>query len=764
MTFEKMTESSSLTPQAPLDLGRLEADAKACATKYVASLLQRPDQLERVDQCRRRVARKKASVEAMLKTAVQSQLDGVRTGLNQLQSALHDVHAIKESLDQVEELYKSLIPIKKKITQVREENKNFCQLATAMENLKHIFTVPESVRKTEELVNEGKLLQAHKHLTELETARDDLLLELHKQPHQSPTDDNTLKKYFVQVEKLSVTLGKQLWIILQRVLMSARREPTLIVTALRIIEREEKLDQISINRKEQTGFMPPDRPKRWKDKCFSVIEEWISNRIEGNQMEDRSGNKMWLVRHLEVTRQIMLEDLKVVTTLLPPLFPPNYNIVNKFVWMYHKALSKHIQEMVGQRLEGNEFVTLLQWLNSYDSPELMKHPSLNIDTKDLGPLLDNNMVDELQNQYLNTMKTNIQEWTGNTLKSEQKDWLRAESPDQDGEGFYNTSLPVIIFQMIEQNIQVASMLGESIVLRSLEQFVEILSNFAEQLKGVVEIYRDRHLQDRREPKFYLHYLIATANNLLTFGDYMKSLRKRYLKTEFEKDDDDDDSNIRRDRFQVLNDRFTSIAMIVVQYILDEVFIDLKNHEHCFTELMTKAWQQSSQAIEVIVATWHDYGTDFVHLKPKLEVKLYEIGQRCILKEYLKALLSRKLAFKQYDERRLAGEKLIKETEQLEILFKKYKSTISPTDSTFPALPMLAEVLKLKDTSMLSLDITGIMKKFPDFRLEQMINLLLCRGDISRSEARQMILDVVGGEDALKPSATGIFAEIAAEMK
>jgi len=36
------------------------------------------------------------------------------------------------------------------------------------------------------------------------------------------------------------------------------------------------------------------------------------HRIEANQMEDRAMNKMWLVRHLEVTRQLVLEDLRVV--------------------------------------------------------------------------------------------------------------------------------------------------------------------------------------------------------------------------------------------------------------------------------------------------------------------------------------------------------------------------------------------------------------------------------------------------------------------
>ena len=42
------------------------------------------------------------------------------------------------------------------------------------------------------------------------------------------------------------TTGKQLWIILQRNLNTVRKEPTQIVTALRIIEREERADQFAI--------------------------------------------------------------------------------------------------------------------------------------------------------------------------------------------------------------------------------------------------------------------------------------------------------------------------------------------------------------------------------------------------------------------------------------------------------------------------------------------------------------------------------------
>ena len=115
-------------------------------------------------------------------------------------------------------------------------------------------------------------------------------------------------------------------------------------------------------------------------------------------MEDRSMDKMWLVRHLERTRQLVLEDLRVVKSLCGPCFPPSYDIVPKYVNMYHNAIAGHLDEVVQQGLENNEIVNLLTWVGTYKTKDLMGHPELKIDTNALGPLLENNVIVGLQNQ------------------------------------------------------------------------------------------------------------------------------------------------------------------------------------------------------------------------------------------------------------------------------------------------------------------------------------------------------------------------------
>lgn len=439
-----------------MDVNALEAEARATAIKHVITMLQLPEQLEKVPQYKRRVSRKKASVEAMLKTALQSQLDGYRTALNLQKSIPADVLEVNQNLSsEIINIFKNLPALTERLQEVKEESMRHSQYGAAIENLKHIFNVPGSVQKTQELIASGKLLHAHQALSDLENSRDDLLFELHKLPSQSVTDRNMLKQYFADVEKLSEDLGKQIWLVLKRTLNSVRKEPQVIVTALRIIEREERRDSAAKERERSSaGFLPPGRPKEWRRRCFEVLESAVEDRIEGNQTEERGDNKMWLVRHLEVTRQIVLDDLRTVKTVCVPCFPPEYDIVDRYVRMYHNCLSRHLQSIISDELQGNEYITVLGWLTVYTGEELMGHPDLAIDVERLGPLLGRADVQRLIQKYLGTLVANYQDWLKNALQSDVKDWHRECEPDADSRGCYHTSAPMIVFQMVDQHLQV----------------------------------------------------------------------------------------------------------------------------------------------------------------------------------------------------------------------------------------------------------------------------------------------------------------------
>lgn len=76
-----------------MELQELDSEAKLGAIKDIKNMLLRPSQLEKVDLYKQREGRKKASLEAQLKTAMQNQLDDDGLGQKQLESSMN---AIKE--------------------------------------------------------------------------------------------------------------------------------------------------------------------------------------------------------------------------------------------------------------------------------------------------------------------------------------------------------------------------------------------------------------------------------------------------------------------------------------------------------------------------------------------------------------------------------------------------------------------------------------------------------------------------------------------
>ncbi|XP_069075563.1 exocyst complex component 3 [Pleurodeles waltl] len=729
-----------------------DREAMATAVQRVAGMLQRPDQLDKVEQYRRREARKKASVEARLKAAIQSQLDGVRTGLTQLHNALSDVKNIQGSLGDVSKDWRQSINTIESLKDVKDAVVQHSQLAAAVENLKNIFSVPEIVRETEELIVHGDLLQAHRKLMDLECSRDDLMYEQYRMDSKNSKDMNLIQIYFGQVQKLSDELAKQLWMVVQRSSVTVRRDPTMLVSVVRIIEREEKIDRRMLDRKKQTGFIPHDRPKKWKEKMLEVLQKTVTNRIEGTQADTRESDKMWLVRHLEIIRRYVLDDLQVVKNLMVQCFPPHYEILKQFLGLYHDALSSRIQELASEDLEANEIVSLLTWvLNTYQSSEMMGHIDLapEVNVNNLRPLLSRDVVDLLLNKYMSTLTSNIIGWLRKALETDKKDWLKNADPEADQDGYYQTTLPAIVFQMFEQNLQVATQISEDLKKKVLLLCLQQMSSFLIRYKEEAQLYKEEHLKNRQLPAFYVQYMIAIINNCQTFKESIVSLKRKYLKNEVEEGIQGNQSS--------MDATLDAIAKDGCSSLLEEVFMDLEQH---LSDLMTRKWLAGTNSVDTICVTVEDYFNDFAKIKPPYKKNVTIEAHRRVVVEYIRAIMQKRISFRSAEERKEGAERMIKEADQFRFLFKKLASGFDEdTDRLCDTITAIAEVLKLTDPSLLYLEVSTLVSKYPDIRDEHIAALLVVRGDATR-ELKQTIIETLNQRSSHQnPNGVSIFKEI-----
>ena len=74
---------------------------------------------------------------------------------------VNEIKDIDIRFKEIDSLLANVPQIYDSLEHVREENARHSQYVTAMENLKHIFTVQSSVTKTMQWIEEDKLLHAH---------------------------------------------------------------------------------------------------------------------------------------------------------------------------------------------------------------------------------------------------------------------------------------------------------------------------------------------------------------------------------------------------------------------------------------------------------------------------------------------------------------------------------------------------------------------------------------------------------------------------
>ncbi|XP_048461532.1 exocyst complex component 3-like protein [Rhincodon typus] len=702
------------------ELEKAEKLARGAALKWASGIFYHPDQLERLGQYRKRETQRTSSVESRLKSAVQSYLEGVGTGLGQLKASLDDVRAVRRTLVDVCEDWQNKVNGFEGLGQLRSLVSDHVQLATVVHNLQQVFSVPEVVHETRQLIEERRLLEAHAKLMEMECWRDSILQQLHHAGRQNTEGEQIVLSYFAVVGQLNEELAKELWDVVSCGPTLVKQDPSLFVSAIRIIEREEQIDQAAMDGQSQHLFLPPGRPKNLRQTFFKVIEQSTTAQFRVRQTDTKGPG---LANHLAVLHNNILSDLKVVKHLMVQCCPPQYNILQTYVLLHHSCLSGHLQDIISWDLEKSEIYTVLSWIHHiyHSRPKMLTHPDLSpdVDIVSPGPLISQDALEQLQNKYVSAVRVAVSDWMQKALEAEVSDWYREEEPESDHEGYYHSSLPAIVTQF----------------------FMDSSHRFRE---AVISYGKER--QKPSQPKYYLLYLLATVNNCIAFRRCIQWLQQQGVQGSH-----GDGCSKLPHPIDTAVDRAMKKGC---RLLIDEMLSDLQPH---FLQLWPTSWFCGSDIIDTICTVLETHCSYFTHIREPIFQFMLSEGLRLVIIDYVRTLVLRKIVCKNPAERERLSDRMARDAEKLHELFCNLG--MEEPDHLTRVISSVSELVKLKDTSLLSLEVSCLVANYPDISDEHVSALLDIRGDVSK-DIRGTVLEMLEQNSQPAPEDyQPIFSEI-----
>ncbi|KAM6409162.1 exocyst complex component 3-like protein isoform 2-T2 [Rhynochetos jubatus] len=709
---------------------KAEKLARGAALKWASGVFYRPEKLEGLGQYRSRETQRNSSIQSRLKSTVQSYLEGVSAGLEQLRSAAQEVQSVCQDLGAARWALLDSADRVQGFQQMRALMAEHVQLASVVQVLPQLFSVQEVFSHTLQLLRGQHLLEAHAELMMMERLRDDILSQLHLRGLSSA--QATVLSYFGGLQELNDSLAKQLWDIVGGSLRLVREDPVLFVTAVRIIEREEKIDNTLLL---EATFLPPGRPKGWRQKFYHVLRETITGaRFHANHTDAEGPG---LAKHLAALQKDIVSELCVVKDLMVQCVPPHYNILGLCTTTYHQALTSHLQDLLREDLDKQGLFLLLEWaLRVYHSPEMMGHPDLvpEVDVSALGPLMSPELVDQTERKYVVKVKASVLEWMQRTLEVEFKEWFREEEPETDHQGFFQSALPIIVMQMLNENIQVASLITDSLQQKVYNMALEELEAFLGRLREALVRCGKEHQKDRTVPKYYISYLLAMLNNNLALGSSVSSLHPDTACREVPAS------------LRAALDRMQKKAC---QLLLEELLLDL--------QLPSRKWLSGTQLVSSMCEVVDKYAKDFSRVRKPVFTLLLTESELLVTSQYLRALMQKKMVCKSEEERGQLCARLLQDATQLRELFCSLG--LDQSQQSLEAIFALRELIVLKDPTLLSLEVLGFITKYPDASDEHISTLLDLRGDVSK-EVRHVVLEMMAQHpQALPESYRPIFSTI-----
>ncbi|XP_043918545.1 exocyst complex component 3-like protein 2 [Protopterus annectens] len=587
-----------------------------------------------------------------------------------------------------------------------------------VEDVKDIETVvkvkePLSVLEIQNLILCRDLVMADKHMIELE---EECGVNTQKSPNGSDECRHDDERKAKDVCLLYQSLSKELWSVVKESLSNAKPYPALELV-VQVIEQEEETDKMYLARVKDSGHcMPIARPRQFKTKWVEAVNGSVNERL--NLCNDEKNGP--INSYMDKLRKRIIEDMNNVKTYIVKYYPKDYNVYHVYVKSYHQGISSRFMEITSRTLEINDLYVVLDWHNNIYSREVLRHLALDplMGIKEIDPLLPRTVADNLEENCFFMVQEIITEDMKQELDKEEQRW-KGSSTIEEFESIFPTKVIKTLRTHVDKAVSIAKPLGMKIALGCLSSLTDFLQWYQKKVELLHESLREESdiTSDMSVAK-----IITTVNCCPPFRDYVEHLAS-FNPTQSEE--------LRKCATASLD----KVVNLGNQELISQLFEDLKP---LFNKLMRRKWLNSYDACNEMKSTIKDHFDRFRKMKKIPYQNLVNEIHRKFIIEYIKPLVEVRIICSSSKMRKKISNKLIEESKQFKVLFGSLETTSAWLN---PAIPHLAEIIMLKDTASIQMEVGVLIRDFPDVHKKHVSAVLDVRGETDQA-VRQEILNII----------------------
>ncbi|KDR80552.1 hypothetical protein GALMADRAFT_240857 [Galerina marginata CBS 339.88] len=612
------------------------------AAQAIGEYLQSPDDLVKVSAFRKKLEKEKASIDTRLKNGVKEQLQATRLGLKKFLSTRDNVQAIKDEMMTIEkecedpsvrvatfDQISRVSMVHRNFESTEEMVNNLLDMAAQLDDLEHML----SADRREIIGPAPNLLVIHFQLNQLERFRNQTM---HQAKKASPGSQATLTRWFERLNKVIAEFDEHILELAKNVLGLVRAgHSDVVVKMVKIAEVEGKEDEKTVVMRFVKKAAKLDAAlkfkslqaearvlKHYRSKIIKAITQSIHDKIE-DAYKRSEDNPIAFLNSLTW----LYQDILRIESDVVPCFPADYEIFSLYLREYHKALNSVVKKIAASKKDASILLALYDWLKEYKAN--MKE--LNVSSDLLEPPLLDGKEQSLIEDYVQLIIQKLDEWSANLMKTEIAEFTkRDEPPELDSDGLYGTQGGIILFQMVNQQVDLATESGQGAILaRVIGETNRVMRGIQDQWSKVLEAEFKKQIEKPEEVAGGLvEYCIALANDQIKSADFAEALLARLEPLVSEK--------YRAPINERMNDAidgYLDVAKKCMQTLIDIIFNDLKP---ATKNLFQPPWYDG--VMRQIVETMRDYMADYQsYLNSALLELLVEDLVDSFLLTYLNAL-------------------------------------------------------------------------------------------------------------------------------